>query len=172
MTHLGLVVFSFVFSLVSSVTTQIEGAFIHNDADGLKGLLAPGSFLTVSLSGPVAFSDVLSDEQTILWFRKFFRSAKTLGFYPENASPSGFDRGSFIFKARWEVQTGERKPVAYDVLFLIWNGRSDQIRRGFAEDDRRANANGSRRGSRKGHHPGSARDSGIWTILQIRADER
>jgi hypothetical protein len=120
-THLGPVVFSFVFFLLSSVTTQIEGVFLGNNADGLKGLLAPGSFLNVSISGPVAFSDVLSDEQTVLWFRKCFRSQKTLGFYPENISPSSLDRGSFVFKARWEVRTGERKPVAYDVLFLIRN---------------------------------------------------
>jgi len=177
-THFGLVVFSFVLSLVSSVSTQIEDVFLRNNADGLKTLLEPGAFLNVSISGPVAFSDVLSDEQTVLWFRKFFRFDKTLGFYPENLTPSSLNRGSFVLKARWEVQNSEGKLIAYDVLFLIRNRFSD--RTGFsadragpipspalsAEDVSRANA------GRSG--PGFAKDSakGIWAILQIRAEER
>jgi hypothetical protein len=171
MTHFGLVVFSFVLSLVSSVSTQIEDVFLRNNADGLKTLLEPGAFLNVSISGPVAFSDVLSDEQTVLWFRKFFRFDKTLGFYPDNLTPSSLDRGSFVLKARWEAHNSEGKLIAYDVLFLIRNRFADRAgpihSPAFsAEDVSRANA------GRSG--PGFAKDSakGIWTILQIRAEER
>jgi len=149
-THLGLVVFSFVLSLISPAPARIEGAFLGNDAEALKPLLAPGAFLSLSVSGPVAFSDVLSDEQTVLWFRKFFRSAKTLGFYPDTASGLNLHRGGFVFKARWEVQAGTGKPLAYDVLFLIRNT--------FVAETGRPPVRGGLRE--------------IWTILQIRAEER
>ena len=150
MTHFGLVVFSFVLSLVSPVPAGIEDAFRRNDADALKAFLAPGTFLSLSVSGPVAFSDILSDEQTILWFRKFFHSAKTLGFYTEPASGLNVKAGGFVFKARWEVQSEAGKTLAYDILFLIRN----------------------RSAEKKGGRPAENGFQGIWTILQIRAEER
>ena len=151
MTHFGLVLFSFVLSLVSSATTEIERAFRQNDPELLKPLLESGSFLNVSFSSPVAFSDLLSDEQTVIWFRKFFRSHHTLGFYPDGPDWKSLDGGSFVFKARWEVLTQDRRPIAFDVLFLIRSAP-------FRGDIR----------------PGLARDSGkgFWTILQIRAERR
>ena len=153
MTHLGLVLFSFALSLVSSATTEIEQAFLRNDPNVLKSLLESGSFLNVSFSSPVAFSDLLSDEQTVFWFQKFFRSYRTLGFYPEGTAWQSLNGGSFVFKARWEVQTRDRRPVAFDVLFLIRGGP-------FRRDSLRVKANGSRPGQ------------GFWTILQIRAERR
>ncbi len=151
MTHFGLVLFSFVLSLVSSATTEIEQAFRQNDPELLKPLLESGSFLNVSFSSPVAFSDLLSDEQTVIWFRKFFRFHHTLGFYPEGLDWQSFDGGSFVFKARWEVLTQDRRPIAFDILFLIRGAP-------FRRDARRA-------------VPGSS-GKGFWTILQIRAERR
>ena len=151
MTHFGLALFSFVLSLVSSATTEIERAFRQNDPELLKPLLESRSFLNVSFSSPVAFSDLLSDEQTVIWFRKFFRSYQTLGFYPEGPAWQSLGAGSFVFKARWEVRTRDRRPIAFDVLFLIRGApfRRD-VRPGFAGDSRK----------------------GFWTILQIRAERR
>lgn len=151
MSHIGPIIFSFVLSLISSAPARIENAFLHNDAEALKPLLASGTFLGLSVSGPAAFSDVLSDEQTILWFRRFFHSVRTVGFYPEPNSGFSLDRGAFVFKARWEVLDAEGKLLAYDVLFLIRNRFAGRSGSGFAE---------------------SAVRRGIWTLLQIRAEER
>jgi hypothetical protein len=56
------------------------------------------------------------------------------------------ERGSFVYKARWEVQTPDRSPLAFDILFLI-----------------------------RGRRTGAARTeekTGIWSLLQIRAERR
>jgi len=146
-THLGLVLVSFVLSLVSSATTEIEGAFRRNDPERLRPLLEKGSFLNISFSSPDVFSDLLSDEQTLLWLRGFFRSSRTLGFYPEGPAVQSLENGSFVFKARWEVRTRDGRQTAYDILFLI---RSASF-----------------------HPPGSrAPGRGFWKILQIRAERR
>jgi len=127
---------------VSSITTDIEKAFLQNDPEILRTLIAPGSFINLYFAEPIVFSDLLSDEQAYLWFRRFFRSYKTLGFYPD---PEGIllrslDRGSFIFKARWEIQTQDRPQLALDVLFY------------FRLRSQERNLKGS------------------WSILQIRAE--
>jgi len=68
--HLAPVLVSLVLSLVSPATREIDRVFLGGDPSGLKRLTLPGSFLNVSISGPAAFSDLLSGEQAILWFRK------------------------------------------------------------------------------------------------------
>jgi len=114
--HLAPVLVSLVLSLVSPATREIDRVFLGGDPSGLKRLTLPGSFLNVSISGPAAFSDLLSGEQAILWFRKLFRSHRTVGFYPD--APL-LERGAVIYKARWEVETPDRRSLAFDVYFLL-----------------------------------------------------
>lgn len=145
MTHLGPVLVAFILSLVSPAAREIDRTFLRGDADGLRNLIVPGSYLNVSFSSPVAFSDILSDEQAVLWFRKLFRTHRTLGFYPDVPL---LDRGSLIYKARWEVETPDRRQLAYDVLFLIRLRPSAVARQALPR----------------------ARRGGFWLLLQIRAE--
>jgi hypothetical protein len=141
--HLGPVLVSLVLSLVSPATREIDRAFLGGDPSGFQRLTLPGSFLNVSISGPAAFSDLLSGEQTVLWFRKLFRSHRTVGFYPDTPL---LERGAVIYKARWEVETPDRRSLAYDVYFLL---------------RMRPPPTGSR-----------SRASGTWSLIQIRAERR
>jgi hypothetical protein len=138
--HIGLVLLALALSFVSPATTEIERAFLQNDPSILHSLIAPGSFVNLSFADPIRFSDLLSDEQTDLWFRKFFGTYKTVGFYPEGSILRSLDRGSFIFKARWEIQAKGQPQQAFDVLFFI-------------------------RGK-----PSGAGLKRFWSILQIRAE--
>jgi len=138
--QIGLVLLSLALSFVSAATTDIERAFLQNDPKILRSLIAPGSFVNLSFADPIRFSDLLSDQQTDLWFRKFFGTYKTVGFFPEGSILRSLDRGSFIFKARWEIQSKGQPQLAFNVLFFI-------------------------RGKPSG--PGL---KGFWSILQIRAE--
>lgn len=140
MSQIGFVLLSLGLSLVSSVTTNIERAFLQSDPKVLRTLLAPGSFINLSFAEPIHFSDLLSDEQTDLWFRKFFGTYKTVGFYSEGPILRSLDQGSFIFKARWEIQTKNQPQTAFDVLFFV-RGR-----------------------------PAGTGLKGFWSLLQIRAE--
>jgi hypothetical protein len=141
--NLGPVLVSLVLSLVSPATRAIDKIFIEGDPAGLAGLTLPGSFLNVSFSRPVAFSDLLSREQAVLWFRKLFRTHRTLGFYPDVPL---FERGAVIYKARWEIETPDRRQSAYDVFFLL-------------------------RLKPQGTSPRSG-PNWTWTLLQVRAEQR
>jgi len=141
--HLGPVLVAVVLSLVSPATREIEGIFLRGEAAGFEKLTSSDACLIVSFSGPVGFSDLLTGEQTVLWFRKLFRQFRTIGFYPE--APV-FEGGAFVFKARWEVEAPDRRQQAYDIFFLI---------------RRRPSAAGP---------PG--RRAGFWSLLQIRAERR
>lgn len=116
MYHLGPVLVSLVLTLVSPAAREIESSFLQGEAGCFEELIPPGSFLNVSFSPPDAFSDLLSRDQAVLWFRKVFRTNRTLGFYPD---PPLLERGAVIYKARWELETPDLRQVAYDVLFLL-----------------------------------------------------
>ncbi|MBN1938792.1 MAG: hypothetical protein JW843_04350 [Candidatus Aminicenantes bacterium] len=116
MFHLGPVLVSFVLSLVSPAARSIDRAFLDGEAAVLASLIRPGSYINVSFSRPVAFSDLLSREQAVLWFRKLFRIHRTTGFYPDVPH---LEHGAVIYKARWEVETPDRRTLAFDVFFLL-----------------------------------------------------
>ncbi len=142
MIHLGPVLVSLVLSLVSPATRAIDRVFLDGDPVGLRALIPAGSFLNVSFSSPVDFSDILSDEQAVLWFRRLFRTHRRVGFYPDTPF---LERGAVVYKARWEVETPDRRLLAFDILFLI-QGRASA-----------------------GQAP---RPADFWSLLQIRAERR
>jgi len=139
-THVGLSLLALAFSLLNAFTREIQNAFLGNDPRILRSLLAPDSYVQISLPPPIGFSDQVSDEQAFLLFAEIFSTARTSGFYPEGDVLRTLNRGAFIFKARWEFLTTNRIPGAFRILFYV------QVR--------------------PSPRPGKA----LWKITQIRAD--
>jgi hypothetical protein len=117
--QVGALLLSLFLSLPSSVTADIEKAFLQNDARWLLARLPAGRPVSVALPDPISFSDQISREQTFFLFKKIFRTYSTFEFFPETnlfLSPSG-DRA--VFKARWSFLDKNEKQFVFETYFYV-----------------------------------------------------
>jgi len=129
--HVGLSLLALALSFFSSLSRDIQNAFLNNDPNGLRTLLEPGSYLQVSLPPPLGFSDLVSDEQAHLLFVRTFAEAKTTGFYPEGGIFRTLSRGRLIFRARWEFLTADGTPGAFRIFCQVKARPPSRAGKGF-----------------------------------------
>ena len=119
MSQVGALLLSLFLSLPSSVTADIEKAFLQNDARWLLSRFPAGRPVSVALPEPISFSDQISREQAFFLFKKIFRTYSTFEFFPEAdlfVPPSG-DRA--VFKARWSFLDENEKQFVFETYFYV-----------------------------------------------------
>ena len=93
MVQLGFGLIAAFLSFYSTIPRTVERAFLENNPAVLAALFSRDAPLLISLPEPIAFSDMVTDEQAYWVFERLF-------FSESDRSPS-FTRGSFIIKGRW-----------------------------------------------------------------------
>jgi hypothetical protein len=88
-------------SFYSTIPRTVERAFLENNPAVLAALFSRDAPLLISLPEPIAFSDMVTDEQAYWVFERLFRSFRTTEFFSESDRSPSFTRGSFIIKGRW-----------------------------------------------------------------------
>jgi hypothetical protein len=139
--QLGLVLLSLFLSLSSSLTENIEKAFLQNNPRLFYPLFSAEQPINISLPEPISFSDQLTREQSFFLFQNIFSTYTTFEFFPEpnGQSPPHDDR--FIFRARWSFLNKNKNQFVFLIFFYI----------------RRT--------------PGASRAEDFWKITEIKAEK-
>jgi len=103
MGNLFLYLFLFFSLQTAPPTSNIEQAFLQNKPKLLYSYFPKNTKISLSLPEPIAFSDLLSNQQAFFLFKKIFASFPSLEFYSVN-TPLFFDDNRCIYQARWSVQ--------------------------------------------------------------------
>jgi hypothetical protein len=112
-------------SFYSTIPRTVERAFLENNPAVLAALFSRDAPLLISLPEPIAFSDMVTDEQAYWVFERLFRSFRTTEFFPESDRSPAFTRGSFIVKGRWAlVDPATGSPWVLQVFLHIRPGAS------------------------------------------------
>jgi hypothetical protein len=110
-------------SFYSTIPRTVERAFLENNPAVLAGLFSREAPLLVSLPEPIAFSDMVTDQQAYWVFERLFRSFRTTEFFPESERAPAFHRGGFILKARWAfVDPASGAPAVLQVFLHVRPG--------------------------------------------------
>ncbi len=88
---------------LTPATQNIEKAFLQNNPQLLYDLFSADDLLNVSLPEPIYFSDFLSNEQALFFFKTIFSSYSTFEFYSERQDLTP-EEDHYIYKARWSFQ--------------------------------------------------------------------
>ncbi len=104
MASIGVLPFILTLSLISQTTRTIEKAFFQDDPRLLSSLFSTQTHIHISLPEPISFSDQMSPEQALLFFRQLYATYSTFEFYGDSDRPLLVKQGSFIFKARWSFR--------------------------------------------------------------------
>ncbi len=119
MFQLGSVLLSLFFSFNSSITANIEKAFLQNNPELLYPLFATAQPIQISFPAPISFSDQLSGEQAFFLFERTFRTYTTFEFFPETSALRSPEKGRTIFQARWSFLNKNKTQYVFQVFFLI-----------------------------------------------------
>lgn len=99
-------------------TMDIERAFLQNKPELLHPHLPKDRHILISLPVPIDFSDLLTDQQAFLFFKKIFNSFVTFEFYTESV-PGQPEGNLFIFKTRWSFRN--RKNNNQNVFLVFFS---------------------------------------------------
>lgn len=119
-----LVVFSFGLfwpfnTFATDSLTNLERAFLLNQASLMKNLLPKNEYLSISFSAPLSISDNFSFDQSYLIFKRIFSQFKTLEFYSIQFFPLPHQEAA-ILKARWSFQDRQtNKKYAINAYFFL-----------------------------------------------------
>jgi hypothetical protein len=120
-------------SLLSQTTRSIEKAFFQDDPWLLYSLLTTGGHVYISLPEPISFSDQISPQQALFFFRQVYAEYSTFEFYADSELPVLAKPESFIFKARWSFKNKKSdNQHVFQVFFhlareMLPDGRSRQV---------------------------------------------
>ncbi|MGD0782316.1 MAG: hypothetical protein ABSA30_05600 [Candidatus Aminicenantales bacterium] len=123
MVQLGFGLIAAFLSFYSTIPRTVERAFLENNPAVLASLFSKDSPLLISLPEPMAFSDMVTDEQAYWVFERFFRSFRTTEFFSVSDHPPLFANGSFIMKSRWAlIDPSTSEPWVLQVFLFIRPG--------------------------------------------------
>jgi len=117
--QVGAFLLSLFLSLPSSMTADIERAFLQNDARWLLARFPAGRPVSIALPEPIAFSDQVSREQAYYLFAGIFRTYSTFEFFLEPGLFASLSGGRAIFKARWSFLDKAEKPFVFEAYFYV-----------------------------------------------------
>ena len=130
MVQLGFGLIAAFLSFYSTIPRTVERAFLENNPAVLAGLFSKEAPLLISLPEPVAFSDMVTDEQAYWVFERLFRSFRTTEFFPESDRPPDFAQGSFIIKSRWAlIDPSTSSPWVLQVFLHVRPGAAPHRKR-------------------------------------------
>ncbi|HDJ23126.1 MAG TPA: hypothetical protein ENF17_04455 [Candidatus Aminicenantes bacterium] len=117
------IIFLFSWSLpliATDALTNLERAFLLNQASLLKNVLPANRYLNISFPAPLSISNNFSSEQSFLIFNYLFSRFKTLEFYSIHLYYPLAQKGTAILRARWSFQDRQtNKRYALDVYFFL-----------------------------------------------------
>ena len=119
MFQLGSVLLSLFLSFSTSVTANIEKAFLQNNPRLLYLLFSSTQPVNISLPAPISFSDQLSREQAFFLFQRTFRTYTTFEFFPEMRVLRSPEKGRAIFQARWSFLNKNKNQYVFQIFFFI-----------------------------------------------------
>jgi hypothetical protein len=121
--HFGFGLIAAFLSFYSTIPRTVERAFLESNPAVLAALFSRDVPLLISLPEPIAFSDIVTDEQAYWVFERLFRSFRTTEFFPESERSPAFSDGGFIIKGRWSlVDPSTRAPWVLQVFLHIRPG--------------------------------------------------
>jgi len=125
--QLGSVLLSLFLSFNSSITANIEKAFLQNDPSLLYPLFSTVQPVAISLPAPLSFSDQLTAQQAFFLFQKTFRTYTTFEFFPDMNALRSPEQGRTIFQARWSFLNKNKTQFVFQIFFFIRSqpGESD-----------------------------------------------
>ena len=106
-------------------TSNIEQAFLQNDPGLLYLYFPENSKITISLPEPIAFSDLISNQQAFFLFKKIFSSFPSFEFYSVD-TPLFLNNNRCIYKARWSFKN-KRNNNQYGFHIFFYMVRSEDI---------------------------------------------
>ena len=119
MFQLGSVFLSLFFSFNSSITANIEKAFLQNNPRLLYPLFSTVQPVHISLPAPISFSDQFSGEQAFFLFQRLFRTYTTFEFFPDTNVLRSPEKGRIIFQARWSFLSKNKNQYVFQIFFFI-----------------------------------------------------
>ncbi len=125
MVQLGFGLIAAFLSFYSTIPRMVERAFLENNPAVLASLFSRDTPLLISLPEPMAFSDMVTDEQAYWVFERFFRFFRTTEFFTVSDHPPVFANGCFIIKSRWAlIDPSTSAPWVLQVFIYIRPGAS------------------------------------------------
>jgi hypothetical protein len=120
------------FPLFPQSTVDIERAFLQNNPELLLPHFPMNRYVLISFPEPIDFSDILTDQQAFLFFKKVFSSFTTFEFYTESL-PGQPDGNYFIFKTRWSFRNRKNKNQNVFLVFFFLTKEPSSDKRGLPE---------------------------------------
>ncbi len=123
MAQLGFGLIAAFLSFYSTIPRTVERAFLESNPAVLASLFSRDVPLLISLPEPIAFSDMVTNDQAYWVFERVFRTFRTTEFFPESDRAPVFARGGFIIKSRWSlIDPSTQSPWVLQVFLHIGPG--------------------------------------------------